>query len=63
MNTYVIHFDSTDGYRYTNVVQTPRTGLPRKTEIDQVVAWSRANIPGVQRVTSVVGPVNAYRAG
>lgn len=62
MNTYVIHFNSTDGYRYTNVVQIPKTGLSRKAEIDRVVAWARTHIPGFQRMTNVTGPVTAYCA-
>lgn len=62
MNTYVIHFDSTDGYRYTSVVQIPKTGLPRKAEINCVAEWTRANIPNVQRLTNITGPVDTYRA-
>jgi hypothetical protein len=61
-NTYVIHFDSNDGYRYTDVVRIPKTGLPRKAEINRVVVWARTYIPGLQRVTNVTGPVNAYEA-
>ena len=61
-NTYVIHFDSNDGYRYTNVVRIPKTGLPRKAEINRVVVWARTYIPGLQRVTNVTGPVTAYEA-
>lgn len=61
-NTYVIHFDSTDGYRYTNVVRIRKTDLSRKAEINRVVVWARTYIPGLQRVTNVTGPVKMYEA-
>lgn len=61
-NTYVVHFDSNDGYRYTNVVRIPKTGLPRKQEIARVVDWVKANVPMVQKVTNVTGPVTSYEA-
>ena len=61
MNTYVIHFNSTDGYRYTSVVQILKTGLPRKAEINRVAEWVRVNIPNVQRLTNITGPVDTYR--
>ena len=62
MNTYIIHFDSTDGYRYTNVVRIVKTNLPRKDEIHKVVDWARTRIRGVERVTRVVGPVDSHLA-
>lgn len=61
-NTYIIHFDTNDGYRHKNVIRIPKTVLPRKAEIDQVVTWTRTHIPGVSRVTSITGPVKEYEA-
>ena len=61
-NTYIIHFDTNDGYRHKNVIRIPKTGIPRKAEIDQVVIWARMHILGISRVTSITGPVYEYEA-
>lgn len=60
-NTYIVRYD-TEKYKYTNAVQVPNRGLFRRDEIEKVVGWVRANVPGVIRVTSVTGPVTTWQA-
>ena len=60
-NTYIVRYD-TEKYKYTNVVQVPNRGLFRRDEIEKVVEWVKANVPGVLRVTSVTGPVATWQA-
>lgn len=60
-NTYIVRYD-TEKYKYTNAVQVPNRGLFRRDEIEKVVGWVRANVPGVLRVTSVTGPVTTWQA-